>query len=531
MSYSITESCYNCGICQTSCPTNAIQLDKQEDYRIETELCNGCEGHHEVPQCVISCPISSPVPLRAKKGRYKADYSIITSPDLFTNSKSAPIASSMIVWEGCNVLAQRQSLPWETDEQGRLCYRRQVKSGRGEIAIWPTQTPDPAPSDWLSSIAELESFDLRAACLHLLYAAYATNLDRPWEQEFVLSDRAIEKYLGLDKRKDLTKAAKLTFIKDLAQQPCKLMAAIEWPQQGKVPSFSLSPSRLWHLLDIEHHFQQDSSGYKHLVGLTFRIQPGAWSQYFLNQECHKNRTAFFQYGVLPGFLLDAVTTIWQQHEGAARLMLWLLFKVKVGNHQRIAVPTLMRVAYGQEKMNHAEIQREVRKRLLRTFEGDLEILHRYGLKPVFDEESYPKEIQPLWVKLNDIPDDPEAAIEFWTEDGSGDRSAFDAPRGKWHSLMQAKILHFDLPEEWEEQLAKFEAKKRRKTCKTVRDKVDWSAQQIQTVRKQQGMSQRDLAVKIGKSQSWIRDLEKGRLSPKESDRLLLEEALSPGVKS
>jgi ribosome-binding protein aMBF1 (putative translation factor) len=39
------------------------------------------------------------------------------------------------------------------------------------------------------------------------------------------------------------------------------------------------------------------------------------------------------------------------------------------------------------------------------------------------------------------------------------------------------------------------------------------------------LSQRTLAEKTGKSQSWIRDIEKGRFQPKEEDQRLLRKVL------
>lgn len=84
----------------------------------------------------------------------------------------------------------------------------------------------------------------------------------PW-QEFVISDRQIEEYLGLEKRKDLSKLAKLTLIKNLAQQPCKIITSIDWPQQGRVKGFTVEESRLWHLMGIQHHFQEDHLSCKH----------------------------------------------------------------------------------------------------------------------------------------------------------------------------------------------------------------------------------------------------------------------------
>jgi DNA-binding transcriptional regulator YiaG len=173
------------------------------------------------------------------------------------------------------------------------------------------------------------------------------------------------------------------------------------------------------------------------------------------------------------------------------------------------------------------LQPENRQRLLRIFESDLEVLDRYGLKPVFDPVTYPPEIQPLWAKLVDIPEDAEAALEFWIDDGSNSTRLTDAaPRGKWNRLMNARILHFELPPEWEQQLAKSKKKQRTTNRKTrSKSQVALSTEYIIEARKKLGLSQRDLAQLTGKSQSWIRDIENGRFQAKLEDRILLQKAL------
>jgi DNA-binding transcriptional regulator YiaG/Pyruvate/2-oxoacid:ferredoxin oxidoreductase delta subunit len=530
MAYTINNRCIACDSCRPQCPTGAIKIES-EQYWIDPTRCNNCQGYYPEPQCVVACPISAPIPKQAKKGRYKADSRTATSPDLFANGKSNPFASAIVIWEVCNLLTQRQSLPWEPDAFGTLCYRRQVNQGRGAIALQITDTLDPdSPTALQGSAAfsTIEALDIRAAAMHLIYAAHATALDKPWEQEFIINDRQIEEYLGLEKRKDLSKPAKLALIKDIAQQPCKIATSINWPGQGKVKGFSIENSRLWQLLEIQHHFQEDELGCKHLVGLTFRVRAGIWAQYFLNKQGCKERTAFYQYGILPKSLLSALMSIWQQHEGTARMMLWLLFKTKMGKEQRITIPTLMRVAYGEEKVTLASSQREERKRLLRTFESDLEVLNHYGLKPVFDPVTYPPEIQPLWAKLVELPDDAEAALEFWTNDGSNPMRLTDSgPRGKWNRLMNARILWFELPAEWQQPQAELEKKKQRTTKRKIKLKAQpvLSGEEIMQVRKSLQLSQRDLAKMTGKSQSWIRDIENGRFQAHLEDQVLLRKVL------
>jgi ferredoxin/DNA-binding transcriptional regulator YiaG len=527
MPYTIpNNSCVGCDNCRPQCPTGAIRIEDNE-YWVDPGLCNNCEGYYSQPQCVIACPTNSPIPWQAKKGRCKVEPRDASSLDLFSNGKNNPFASAIAIWEACNVLAQRTSLPWETDEEGYISYSRQVNQGRGAIAF---HIQDPLKvNDKAKDIAAIEGLDIRAACIHLIFAAYATALEQPWEQEFAIDERQIEKYLGMEKRKDLSKAAKLALMKNIVQQACSLIISIDWPQQGRINGFSLVGSRLWHLVDIQHHFQEDNLGCKYLIGLTFKVKAGLWAQYFLNKQACKERTAFYQYGSLPKTLLTTVMSIWQQHEGAVRLMLWLLFKTKMGKEQRITIPTLLRIAYGEEKVALASRQREERKRLLRTFESDLEILNHYGMKPLFDPVTYPPEIQPLWAKLIDLPEDPDEALEFWTNDGGAETRLTDTgPRGKWNLLMNARILAFELPPEWEQQISESEKKKTRtaKAKKKPKATNDLLGEQILQARKNLNLSQRELAKLTGKSQSWIRDIENGRLKAKLEDQILLRKVLN-----
>ncbi|WP_338038165.1 helix-turn-helix domain-containing protein [Neosynechococcus sphagnicola] len=460
-----------------------------------------------------------------------------TSPRLFSNGKTHPFASAIVVWEACNVLAQRQSLPWQPDESGNLCHRRQVSGGRGEVTLCltdtciPTCTPDsPAVLEVKAAETAIASWDIRSACLHLMYAAYATSLERPWEQSFTVNDQEISDYLGLSKRKDLSKLAKLTLIKDLVEQPCKLLVTVDWAPQGRFRKITVPQSHLWHLINTHQHFQEDDLGCKHLTGLTFTVKAGQWAQFFLNRQGAKEGTTFYQYGTLPKSLLMNVMSIWQQHEGVARIMLWLLFKTRMGTEQRITVPTLMRIAYGEERLLKAGSQREERKRLVRSFESDLEVLNRYQIQPIFDPLTYPLEIQPLWVKLADLPDDAEAALEFWTSDGSRDHRLTDAaPRNKWQRLMNARLLKFEIPDDWAQQSPKIAKKTseeyRKQERKHHQSTSLLSGPQIAAARKKLQLSQRVLADRVGKSQSWIRDIENGRLQLNEKDYAMLSELL------
>lgn len=535
MAYSITEKCIQCDSCIVECPVGAISI-VDEQYWIDPTKCNNCEGYYDAPQCLTACPVDSPIPLQAKKGRYKNQERPALSFELFPNGKNNSFASAIVIWELCNLLSQRQSLPWKPDASGALCYERRVNRGKGILKFWIAQGSGYIDES-INCLQEQEAnaaiakLDIRATCLHLIYAAYATGVKQPWENEFVISDRQIEHYLGLDKRKDLSKLEKLSLIRELALQPCRVVASISWPRQGRIPEFSMHQQRLWQMVAIQHHFEVDSLGCRHLVGLTFQVKAGEWSKYFLNQQGHWNHTAFYQYGSLPSCLCSEVMSSWQQHEGAMRMLLWLLFKTRMGYDQPVTVQTLMRVAYGEERVVQACSQTTLHKRLLKTFESDLETLYYYGIKPVFDPETYPSEIQPLWAKLIELPDDAEDALEFWINDGSQQQRLTDAaPRGKWKRVFNARILRFELPENWEIKQSRTASKRRlkghhRPPSAAKRSRTVLSSEQIITARKQLCLSQRRLAEQMGKSQSWIRDVEKGRFQPSLNDQAMLRRIL------
>ncbi len=532
MPYTIKDDCVICSSCAPTCPREAIKLhDDAEGYWVDPTLCDGCPDV-EVPRCVQACDIGSLAPLQPKKGRLKSSLLPAAIPDIFLNGKDAPFASSMVMWEAATVLAQHQTLPWQADPEGYARYCRPVNRGRGELQFRLAANPEmdqPTPVTMSELEIAISNFDIRAACVHLIFAAYALTSDRPWEETFTLNDQHIEQYLGLDKRKDLSKLDKLTLIKNLVHQCCHLLVTIDWPRQGKVKAFELDEQFVWQLLDTQYYFEKGANGDRHLIGLTFTLQAGLWAKFFLNKHDYRHHQAFYQYGSLPQSVLSEVMSNWQQHEGAMRLMLWLLFKLRLGGDHRMTIRTLLRIAYGEERLTEATTVRGAHKRLLKTFEGDLETLYYYGLKPQFDPDTYPTDIQPLWARVADIPDDADDALDFWTKDVHQTQSITDAaPRDKWQRLLNARLIGFDTPDDWQQVRKRQSPNRRRRTGKKSisAQTIQLSGEAVRAARQQCSLTQRALAEQLGKSQSWIRDIEKGRFSLSHTDQTRIREVLN-----
>lgn len=436
-----------------------------------------------------------------------------TNPELFANGITSNFATCKLLWESVNILTQRNDLQWQPDEDGKLAYTSILKDGRGRLIFWVTDNPEEQYPEALAgeaALAVIETFDIRAACMHLIYAAHVTTLDRPWEEEFVIDDAQISSYMGLDKRKDLTKEQRLKLIERISEQPAQILTFLHWPQQGNVESFYVEKSRLWEVA-IGYHGQRDIFGDIKCTGLTIRCRAGMWAKYFLNKRGSEEGNAFYQYGVLSKTLLQTITRVWQHSEGAARMLAWLSFRMRVSTNQVMLTSTLMEVAYGVEKVTAAQRDRDLRSELANTWDRDLLVLHEAGLAIEFDPVTYPSEIQP-----------------DWKEGGRGEKKR---PKGFWEQLRNSR-LYIHPPKEIAEGIAKLQRKKRTidvdsrpVSPKPIRAGSTFGGEQIRAARETRGWSQEELGKKMGKTKMWISLIERGKRSIKPEDASQLRAVL------
>ena len=410
------------------------QYPDQEPPTIEIRV----DDHTDAPASSDSTAITPPpttqpkLPKPRRRGRHPSFKRPIASPDIFADGETNRMASNRVIWEGCNVLTQGESLGWVQTDEGLPYYESPVAKGKGFISFWVTNelfSKQPGALEGEAALALIEEFDIRAACMHLIYAAHATQLDRPWEESFVLSDTQLERYLGLDQNRNFkNKQEKLQMMLDLAKQPCHLLVYVSWPDQGKVKGFSVSRTWLWEIAEPVMHFQDclddghgKPLGEKQLIGFTLRIRCGYWAQYFLNQERLLDKTGYYEYGILSQGLLHDIMSTWHHYEGAARLMTWLLFKTRVNRTSPLLVETLMKVAFGETLLAEAKAGFRQRAKLVRLWLTSIKVLLDRGWTLTPDVDTYPPQ---YWVEpfasseLAEIPNDPEQAATFWAEDAT-----------------------------------------------------------------------------------------------------------------
>ncbi|MGB5917381.1 MAG: helix-turn-helix transcriptional regulator [Phormidesmis sp.] len=427
-----------------------------------------------------------------------------TSPDLFENSGLTKVNSSLPIWEASNILTQQRQLSWTTDPDGKLFYRRDVNDGQGAICFWVadnTEEERPAALAGAAALAVIDTFDIRAACMHLIFAAHASQMERPWEQELVIDDRQIESYLGLQRRTDKNRQEKLALIEEIVKQPCKITTFISWPGQGKRKKFTVEEGRLWHLLGTRYHYQQDLFGKKQVTGMSFVVKAGLWAKYFLNEESPDQSLPGGE-GVLSRSLLESVMSLWQHRAGAARLMVWLLFKSQLSRLYTIPVCTLLEVAYGTDKVRAAQDDNQLRKKLTNTWDEDLLALHDRGGQIRFDSKTYPEDIQPS---------------------GFG-RENNRRPRGFFEKLLNAQ-LEIKPPQSWDLAQLEVAAAEPLEDADVQLSVVSLTGSQIRNMRTAKGWSQRKLSKLTGISQGLISMMENEERSITESNESILRQTL------
>lgn len=410
------------------------------------------------------------------------------SANIFSDDAITPVPTSLPLIEASNILSRGPSLDWQTDPDGRLSYSPDFGShGEGAIHFWVTKETSLPPGEkptglaTAAALAVINSFDIRAACMHLVYAAYASQNasqeDNLWDQDIVIDDRQLEKYLGLQKRTDLNRQQKLSLIRDLVEQPCKITTFVSLKSTDKQKGFTISEGRLWHLVETRYHYQQELLNEQgQLEGLTFVVRPGSWAQHYLSDE-KKTSTNISKH------LLEKVMGIWQHREGAARLMLWLIFQ---SERPMYSVEHLMEIAYGKQRLDDARRDRKIRSRVSNAWDEDLLFLHDQNWTLTFDDRTYPIDLRPL---------------------GFG-RTSNRRQAGFFDNLLNAE-LSISPPLEWSSpQLPTSD------TSSSEDSDIELStlltAEAIKDERASRGWSQRYLAQLTGISQSRISRIESGK---------------------
>ena len=398
---------------------------------------------------------------------------------LFPNSQTNVAALSQVLHGVAEVLSQKMDLLWKAEVSSTLSYEKEVEGGKGKVFYYVTDNLETPQAEMASeaALAVIDKFDPRACAVHLIYCALAASLDKPWEGNFVIDDRQLLEYTGLVKRRDLCRHEQLSILDDLLQQPTQVLASIAWPKQGEVEAFTIPDLKIWDVC-IEREFKTDKTGDHKLVGLKVTGKPGEWTKYFLNKGEY-----YCQTGIITKKTVQKLFSIGKQNAGAARLLIWLTFEIQSGFQDNSVMGfTLMKIAYGADKVMIAHSDRQKRRQMADDLETDLKVVKEAGWQ----------------VEL-------QAELAWLTGNNRTKR-----PIGYWKELLNTK-WRFHLPAEVEERLIV-------PLGEPIANRIQPpSGNVIREARKAKGWSRAFFAETMGKSVSWVDAVETGHRQVSQKD--------------
>jgi DNA-binding transcriptional regulator YiaG len=421
---------------------------------------------------------------------------------LFLTRSEVAVSTAPPAISGAQALI-RKDLWYQTSQNpsSRLEYRYQDSKGTifHNIATGSSETGGFEYVVGDQAWSFVKNFDTPTALLHLLFCAHAARQNRPWAEEMHISGTDLIRHLGLGHRKDLKKVEKIQEIVHHAHLLNSLTVSFEWSRSTS-RRFIVSISRMW---EISYTFSFKKSSEPHGVyqnewrpdEVILTVRPGKWAEFFLNRDGLKDGSSLF----FTGYLAETILRLNPYTEPiACRLAILLTLtwnpqtaRRKVRNLIEYALPANLRadaVAGDRRKQYEAK----------QHFDQALFSLDQAGWRISFPRESYPSDLVPRWARQN--------------------HNSSRSPRRYWQSFTEA-VLEIQAPGE----IPTMMAANRRFSMRSGRQKSTRSRSQktlgtdVRRSREAVGMSQRDLAVAIGRSRSYVAMIESGNRIPLSDD--------------
>lgn len=433
-----------------------------------------------------------------------------TNSRLFLNRSIEPLPSAVVMMSSVN--AQLKSDKWQKDTNNIAFYEHSGKQPKQLIEHYISQSSsmgDISILPWEEAWQIIEKFNFTTAKLHLLFAAHCIKQERPWESKFTLKASDIVKEIGWDKRTNIPKAKLLKEIANAAYTLDCLIVKAEWEtgkvnKKGKIPII-IDISRLW-TISFKYYGQRDlfNDQIDDPAEIYLTVQPGLWTDSFLNQAGYAARKALYQFG----YIAQEVFKIDPYHdELALRLAIHITLESRYHTSGVYKVNTLLRnILLGAEtKLKEAREDRLKAQRLKHQWKNALKLLENLGWQIIYDSETYPDYLQHL--------------------------SRQKCPNGYFDKLLGATITILP-PAPIPALISKIEKNKPHPTrvkkqplaqCKAKSTSL--TSQDIRKARKAKKWNQKQLAEFMGISQQLISLIERGSHTPTEKQEKDLRKLL------
>ena len=447
-----------------------------------------------------------------------------TKPPLFTHKQYEMTATSAPIISATSAYLKHPD--WNEYSNGRFYFQKPFGKGRYiEFYILNQQSHHP---EYICNQAEheiLDRYGVMAARLHAVFATYAAMQTEPWKEPFVLKGSELIKTLQVYKTKKLTKSQKLKAITDLALVVGTLGAIIHW-YEGELNLCVKERSLLW-VVSVQEYGQLNLQGeVESPCEVVIRVQPGLWTYNFLNLKGERERRSLYQYGLIPKQIFNIDP---HRQKLAASLCLYIIQNSRAHKSGVYTIENLLSKVLPAEEIERAIADRRYGWKLKESVDNALLVLRDTpGFKIEFDDKTYPQWLRPVW----NLPDD---LAEIPTKERNQRLLG-----SKWlpdHYIVNywfPALVIFKLPATIQEHLDELAIHKaetgqritRRKAKKSdkllnanqgnsdsefLQNKTDQpvalTGAIVQQTRKAIRMSQTELAHAMGKSQSWVRDIE------------------------
>jgi DNA-binding transcriptional regulator YiaG len=441
-----------------------------------------------------------------------------TKPPLFAHKDIEMTATGAPVISATQAYLKHPD--WSEYEENRLYFRRSFGKGRSiEFYILNKQKHQPG---FITSFAEpeiLRLYGIHAARLHAVFATYAAQQKEPWKETFTLQGSDLIKILRIHTGNKLKKADKLKAIADLAWVLGTLGAKIQW-QEGYLDLTIVERSMIW-IVNVKEQYQNDIHGNpSELIEVEIEVQAGQWTRNFLNREGEKQRTALYQYGFINQ---DVLSIDPYKKELAAALALYLIQNRRCHPSGKYRIQTLLEAVMSIQEIEIVRQDKLKRSRFVKRFYILLEDLTEVNFTIQFDK-GFPKNLLPPWAttlqgtgKQSHSKDTQEQRMPDGFFDGwlrgvvtisppapiEGELIGFETFKTETRPpFTQSSDSQTESPDI---EMVTIEAE-------VIKDKEPLQPQPftgalVRKLRHEAGLSQMDVAIAMGMSQSWVRNVE------------------------
>ncbi len=245
-----------------------------------------------------------------------------------------------------------------------------------------------------------QTVSLEAAYLALLFAAYATDADSPWEVTYFLTGTTLMQQLGWNKTKTLTVERLhqiqniVTVLNNWFVVISDLDLASQRYQMIRVPLWAFGDLNIQGTLPKLISISDQAAPFSALepYELKLQVSPGSWISLFPQGTITSTVEALRQYGDLAKSILQISMT---QHPFAARLAILLTATSGFNRSGQYSVENLLAHLI-TNPMQTFQTSPERCLDAIADWDQALCILRQLGWEVEFDAPTYPEALRPAW---------------------------------------------------------------------------------------------------------------------------------------